>query len=285
MRLVRLAGCSLALGCAAPVEEALPDAEPAPTDTAPPFTSAPPPPAFDAAGVEAEAAALLPWLPNAADVLQDWRDQFIGVSQSCPGITAPFSIVAPFEGCRAADGRLWAGYAVYTEGTDAPLDVLLEADATVTQVDGATFIAAGKTSLVVTAEGAFDSAVSGTWGGAGDDDWTGPGPSVAVWAVGDATSVALTGGMSLAGGAVYLSEVAWDAETCPGATGEIAVRDPGGWWYSIHLDEDCSGCGPLTYVGEDLGRACVGLGSALEGMVTATLAGDVTPGSDTGSPK
>ncbi|MDP2317621.1 MAG: hypothetical protein Q8P41_32345 [Pseudomonadota bacterium] len=242
------------------------------TDTATVDPSVPPPPSLDAAGVEAEAATLLAGLPNAADVLQDWRDLFLGTTPGCPGITGPFSIVAPFSGCLAEDGRIWAGYAVYTEGDAEKIDVLLEADASVTDADGATFVAAGKASLTITEAGAFDAAVSGTWGGAGHDDWTGAGPSVAVWATGDAASVALTGGVSLDGAAIYLSEVTWDAATCPEGAGELAIRDPGGWWYTLVLDADCGGCGALRYVDTDLGRACVPLGAVLAALADATLA-------------
>jgi hypothetical protein len=238
-------------------------------ETGDPAAIAAPAPSMDAAGVEAAVAALLEGeLPDAPSVLGDWRDLFDGVDPGyCPAITGDFSIAAPFDGCYASDGRIWAGYAVYSVGSDYAVDLQLEADASVTYPDGSTFLAAGKTYQRVAEDGTFETQVVGTWGGSNLDDWTGDQPSVALWAAGDAASVTFYGGVSRAEQALYVSEATWDASACPGATGEVRVRDPGGWWYTVTLDEDCSGCGTLSYVGQDLGTACLDLGGMIGAMV------------------
>lgn len=244
----------------------------APVDTAAPADTAvdaglePPPPSLDAAGVEAELALLLAdALPESASLLAHWRDLFWGTTQGCPAITGNFSIAAPFDGCLASDGRTWAGYAVYAEGDDAPVDVDLAADASVTGLDGTTFLGAGQATLTIAEDGAFDWMVVGTWGGATSEDWTEPRPSVSLWAEGTPDAATIVGGLSLDQHAFYLEDVTWDAAECAGGQGGVRVRDPGGWWY--HLALECDGCGALTYEGTELGEACTDLGTRIAATV------------------
>ncbi|MDP2310170.1 MAG: hypothetical protein Q8P18_29400 [Pseudomonadota bacterium] len=244
----------------------------APSDTAPSDTGSAglvaPAPTWDATTAASHAQTLLdPGLPDAVAALENWRDLFAGIASPCPNLSGNFSIASAFEGCLATDGRTWAGYAVYTEAAGSAVDVQLEADAYVTLLDGTTFLAAGKTYLTIDETGAFSSTVVGTWGGTNLPDWTGPRPSVAVYATGGPASATFYGGISLDQDAVYISGGAWDAESCRGATGEVDIRDPGGWWYALTLDADCSGCGEMRYEDEELGRACLDLEPLLAAFV------------------
>lgn len=45
---------------------------------------------------------------------------------------------------------------------------------------------------------------------------------------------------------------------CAGGAGQVRVRDPSSGWWEITLDEDCSGCGNLSFAGNLSGTACVG---------------------------
>lgn len=229
-------------------------------------------PSYDAEGVADEVRALLAGgFPDVAHPLADWTAAFEGVevgAPGCPGVPSAYSLNAPFEGCVADDGRIWAGYAVYAEETDASgTTTTLEADATITGVDGATFLAAGDLERVFGVDGTWSATVVGTWGGSGLPDWTGPEPSVGLWIDGDATTASFFGGLSLDGHAFYLSSLAWSAEA-PGGIGELRVRDPSGEWYLVTLDG--TGCGDVSYAGTALGAACFDWNDQLAGLVAAS---------------
>ncbi len=52
-------------------------------------------------------------------------------------------------------------------------------------------------------------------------------------------------------------DVVMDWQACDGRpTGSVRLRDPSGWWYELHLDDDCSGCGGLWLADQDLGHYC-----------------------------
>ncbi len=40
----------------------------------------------------------------------------------------------------------------------------------------------------------------------------------------------------------------------------MGIRDPSGGWWTVTLDDDCSGCGALTWTdGTEYGEVCPGL--------------------------
>lgn len=52
---------------------------------------------------------------------------------------------------------------------------------------------------------------------------------------------------------------------CP--MGGVRLRDEAGAWYAVRL-QDCSGCGPVSSQGVELGEACLELGPALSALAT-----------------
>jgi hypothetical protein len=60
---------------------------------------------------------------------------------------------------------------------------------------------------------------------------------------------------------------------CASPAGTFTVRDPSTGWWEIVLPDDCSGCGPLTWYGEDHGTVCVG--ASLQEAVLTRLGDDV----------
>lgn len=226
-----------------------------------------PPPEFSPEQAVDVINGLAVLLPDQQTLLADWRGLFEGVSGLCPVISGQYSTSSPFSGCHADDGREWAGYAVYGGDLAVNGEITLEADASVTNTAGDTFLAAGNVAVALEADGTWSSVVVGTWGGDHHPDWTSWRPSVSLWAEGDATSLTGYGGVSLFNDALYVADARWDATSCPGATGTVSVRDPNGWWFELVLDEDCSGCGELTWDGEGLGRVCVELGARLGEIV------------------
>ena len=63
-----------------------------------------------------------------------------------------------------------------------------------------------------------------------------------------------------------------DSTVCQGApSGEIGLRDPTGFWYTVTLE--CSSCGVLSWQGEAVGEGCVPLEGPLETLRTVLEAG------------
>jgi hypothetical protein len=77
-------------------------------------------------------------------------------------------------------------------------------------------------------------------------------------------------------GPVGAGELALDFEEltftgdCGAPTGTLRVRDPSSAWWEIVLPDDCTGCGSLSYNGEEMGEACPGAGvrGVLESRIT-----------------
>ena len=58
---------------------------------------------------------------------------------------------------------------------------------------------------------------------------------------------------------LYAQDIVFDSQICDSLpVGSLLVRDPTTWWHTIGLTDDCTGCGRVTWGGEDLGEACVG---------------------------
>ncbi len=104
--------------------------------------------------------------------------------------------------------------------------------------------------------GADDALAHGV--GAGTE-WTG------FWAEGIGFDAAFDGPMGTGSAGLDLHDVRIEQRAGPGAVGRVLLRDPGGGWWEIVLDEDHSGCGTATFDGADMGRTCAGLALA-EGL-------------------
>lgn len=76
-------------------------------------------------------------------------------------------------------------------------------------------------------------------------------------------------------GGIDLQEVTVDGTCGDGATGIVAIRDPSMGWWTVTLPDDCSGCGPASFAGTDMGTSCVGLAVATE--LNASIAASEAP--------
>jgi hypothetical protein len=67
----------------------------------------------------------------------------------------------------------------------------------------------------------------------------------------------LTGAAGMDERALAFDDVGFSG-TCGANSGALGVRDPGGGWWRVDLADDCSGCGPLSYGGVQMGEVCAG---------------------------
>ncbi len=151
-----------------------------------------------------------------------------------------------------------------------------------TDPDGELFVGGGNLvhSCLVEADGtgACESFMGGTWayGGAHAGEvgggWMGDGSETSLfiehtWTA-DSRLTELTGGIDLAGFRISFEDTILDWESCDGRpTGAVRIRDPSGWWHELHLDDDCSGCGQMSWRGIDEGRHCIDLATPLTPVV------------------
>jgi len=81
---------------------------------------------------------------------------------------------------------------------------------------------------------------------------------------------AIDGGVGLPSVDLSFDGLVVDWDQCDGqASGTVAVRDPSGWWFSLVLPGDCSGCGELWLGDDDLGELCVDIAGHLRDTVAS----------------
>ena len=125
------------------------------------------------------------------------------------------------------------------------------------------------------AETSWSGVLQGTWSMPGHPHpWMDQGISAMLdMSMEPGVSVRLHGGLSIGGNSLYLKNVVWDAEGCwETPTGTVQIRDPGGFWYTLLLDEDCSGCGIIAYSdGTRSTEVCPELGSLRSAIETSLV--------------
>lgn len=91
-----------------------------------------------------------------------------------------------------------------------------------------------------------------------------------AWGGAKGRRTSLDGGVGYPDLALSFEGVVLDWEGCGGqATGRLGVRDPSGYWHELVFDEDCSGCGDMTWRNLDEGRQCVDLAAVLTPVIEA----------------
>lgn len=221
-----------------------------------------PDPTWDADGVTEQLAALPALgLPDPGTLLEIFQGMWVGADPDCPHIGGSYSLVESFGGCETDDGYTFGGVSIYDPGEDG--DFWLLGDCFIVDDQDRTFYASGEIDLVSTDEG-WTSKLTGIWGYPGaESPWASLVPGLALWLSRDLDGVHLGGSYGLGDLHLFFDEVNV-ADGCP--TGTVWLRDPQGSWYLLSLDEDCSGCGELTYGDVVLGEACVDLASATEDL-------------------
>lgn len=68
----------------------------------------------------------------------------------------------------------------------------------------------------------------------------------------------IDGGLGSEGHTVYFDGVLLEEAACGiGSSGQLRLRDPTGFWWSLALDGGCEGCGRLSFEGTDHGEVCL----------------------------
>lgn len=186
---------------------------------------------------------------------------------SCPG--SSLEIYDTFvTGCTASSGYYYAGVSVYAvedwPGEDSSA-WSFGGDFEILDPQGDQMLVGGHTfglyeDLHVEMIGGD---ITGSWSYSGADGWLGEGISAMLLLDGVIGSrLSLSGGLAVGSTAMYFPELRWDSPSCwEHPVGELQVRDPAGHWFSLIFDEDCTGCGEMTYIADGTSqRVCMGVG-------------------------
>jgi hypothetical protein len=250
-----------------------------PADTSGDTTSdpgvTPPDPAWTADEVEVRLnAGISLGFPDPFHPIDVYADLLrTGGTYDCPG-TGDLNLEESFSGCTASTGYLFAGQAYWTGSVEGDRDVDLKGDCYIIDPDGNWFVGGGELAYAeTTADGThtWSAEVAGTWGYPLSEGWTAETPSVALFyegSEGAEATLRIEGGYARPDAQMYFDGVAF-GECGDAPTGAVRLRDPTGYWYTVTFD-GCTGCGPVTFEGEELGEACVDLTAAAAGL-TATL--------------
>lgn len=277
MTCARCALLLLLVACtdAPPVEEG-PSSTP---DTGLPWQPERPGPGLSAEEVAARIdSAMAPGFPD--PILP--RDTLVSLLQhgdpSCPqGNSQGLSYVSSFYGCTATSGYVYAGIAEYSGGSTelgstAAFHLLV--DGFVIDDAGERFVGGGEIELS-RQEPTWDVTLGGSWGYPPAGAWMSDPVSLTMGYSGTSGAewtVEVNGGYDDGRDhALWFDELAFNRD-CTGGSGTLGLREEGGYWYTLRLSEDCSGCGELSFEdGSELGEACVSLGAQAENL-TRSLA-------------
>ena len=190
----------------------------------------------------------------------------------CPG--AGFQLQGIIEPCTASSGYTFSGMAgVIGSTTDLVLPDSFEigADCYILSPSNDRFVGAGDLIYSSTGDntnGEITSTVRGTWESPPDTDWMGTDNS--IWLTQNLSWVDVSNWLLTYQGGYHLNDSAIQFDpftigsTCQGGMGTLSVRDPNGYWMTIDLGEDCTGCGQATYMDTDLGQVCLDLFAIFE---------------------
>ena len=188
-------------------------------------------------------------------------------------------------GCTTDDGWWFAGIATYEEydlpepweGTGE--EWALSGDFEIIDPDGPVFRVGGETGRDQPSDGVWQGKVQGSW--TQEDHappWIAGGISAMLTVTGslnaDASKAVLHGGLGIGETSLYFEHLRWKEGGCwEHPTGTIMVRDPSQYWWSLTLDDDCTGCGMLSYAsGESMREVCPDLGPLRDDILS-----DVVP--------
>ena len=235
----------LSLACAS-------DPTHAPVDSDVPAIQEPATPEWDAQDVEQAASALMQApMPRLDELTQDYLALMAQGSAECPGPGNSIKDNAVY-GCETAGGMYFSGVSDYfDESRDGLAYKSLAGDFLIRDTLGNT-LDWGAGWEIYFAPGAAQF----RW--LGSIEWsaraaTADGISVTLSGAQDQGAFQVSGGMKLAQGTVELSLRRDSA--CPLAQGTLSMRGPDKRWYRTELD--CSGCGELSFEGQELGQACI----------------------------
>ena len=218
-------------------------------------------------------AVLTRWLLDTGDVL---RSEGQGV---CPGAveessTQPGVLVDSWFGDCETEGYWINGgwLATYALGddarTDADVQILLSLVGTVGD-EGEVHHGGIVVGNWMSSEGnfVFDYEVAGDFRDASAEGPLGRGVGLQLtasggWSPQGGLRASFAGSIASDSLPLRLDEVTVDVMCGPGASGTLWARDPSTGWWTIEMAEDCTGCGPASFAGVEMGEACGGVGLA-----------------------
>lgn len=169
-----------------------------------------------------------------------------------------------FDDCYSEQGFHYDGLGIFEEQhKQTSWYVNGVANFEITTPQGAVFAGGGEFALDLQATDTgtvWTSKVGGIYHEDGNADWLGEDGEAGlyvegIWSDGQAW-VSLDGGVGFAGVDLAFRDLRYDEAVCPNtAQGALLVRDPGGHWFRLDV-EDCSGCGTLSWHDKELGPAC-----------------------------
>lgn len=227
-----------------------------------------PEPAWSAAEVDQELAALLAWgLPWPAAVLQAMPTLMGGSDGSCPQMNG--ANMETLIGCTSQTGWYYQGVSIYSE---QPSGWVLMGDFYGVDPQGNRAVGGGMIGLQQQQQGNAAVQVAfftGTWGYPPVEGWLGQTPSASLWIEaaeeGGQRQARIFGGYGIDGIYASFDQVTLSSDRCGGAPqGSMSLRDPSGYWYQIVFDPACSGCATLLWGEEEMGEVCPDLAGALE---------------------
>jgi hypothetical protein len=187
----------------------------------------------------------------------------------CPGSETQLTD-AVLYGCEAESGVWFAGVAeyIYSEDTESgTYTEYLTGDFLMEEVDGTLFEAGGRIARYryETESGLeYEAQLFGSWILTPSQTWLDPLNSLFLsLALSAAGTLVAEGAWGRGNDALYLEHLTWDG-LCEGhPVGLISVREPAGIWYTLALEDPCTGCGQMIWGdGVQLGEACVELRDA-----------------------
>jgi hypothetical protein len=205
---------------------------------------------------QASLAVGLPDSPAVRDLYFDLLE--VGADEDCPGGDQLDGSRA--TGCTADSGYFYQGHSVWEESDQ---QWTLSGDFEIITPEGSSFWLGGQVVHRVDLD-QWSMGVEGTMIYEGADDWLWPGAS-AVYTVRYSEGlqeVHVDGGLTANGVSFVFEDVHWARATEQGPGGTVLIRDPVGAWFTLVLDAT-SGCGPVSYDGEELGTGCLDLASPI----------------------
>ncbi len=268
------------LGCPGPEDSGAPTASTTDSDSAgtlPWLTQDDPTPAWtaeEAASRIEEAVAV--GLPEPRLPLDTYLGLMAQGEGDCPGDETQLTDSVLY-GCETSAGVYYEGVSEYvlevSSGETAEYvagDFLIrDADGVLLEVGGHAAHIAGDTPAGRWAEMEFH----GSWVFTPSGTFLDPENSLALGASVDTEGVlGVHGGWGRGDGDLYFEVMTWTWEGQGHPVGDISIREPAGFWYTLSLGGD-DGCGEVVWgTGEALGRACVELRSAGEALAAKLVA-------------
>ena len=208
-------------------------------------------------------------VPNLVQLVETYLWMMGSGDDRCPGSSTQLTGVDPERGCTAESGFWYYGVASYTETEEADATSrVLSGDFELRTPEGLSLACGGHVGLQRNRTGGGGhvtmGTLLGTWAWEGADDAMADAVSASV-VVGRVVSpefdvaaeLWVEGGLSTQGGSWTFEDFSIHADCDGQPVGSVHVYDSAaGHWYTLTLEDDCSGCGEVSFNDKSMGRVC-----------------------------